>query len=71
MKARSRALGPFHPTFNVNDIIFDGLSAVLPEDAHIRASGRLFINLTRCSDMKKVTVSQYQSKDDLIRVCVD
>ena len=71
IKARSRALGPFHPWFNVNDIIFDGLVRTLPEDAHIKASGQLHISLTRVSDGKNVVVNQYDSKEDLIRVCIN
>lgn len=40
----------------------------LPDDAHIRANGRLFISVTRLSDGKNVLINQYQSKDDLIKV---
>lgn len=71
IKARSRALGPFHPSFDVNKIIYDGLIKTLPEDAHLRANGKLFISVTRVSDGKNVRLSQFDSKEDLIQVCLN
>lgn len=68
IKARSRALGPFHPTFDVNKIITDALDKTLPEDAHERVNGRLHISVTRVSDGKNVILSHFDSKQDLIQV---
>ena len=68
IKARSRALGPFHPSFDVNKIIKEALVKTLPADAHIRLSNRLFISVTRVSDGKSVILSQFDSKEDLIQV---
>ena len=68
IKARARALGPFHPSFDVNKIIYDGLVKTLPDDCHKRATGRLYISATRVSDGKNVLISQFDSKEDLIRV---
>jgi hypothetical protein len=68
IQARSRALGPFHPTFDVNKIIRDALEKVLPEDCHKRVNGRLHISVTRVSDSKNVILSQFDSKEDLIQV---
>ncbi|XP_072034935.1 1-acylglycerol-3-phosphate O-acyltransferase Pnpla3-like [Amphiura filiformis] len=65
-KARSRTLGPLHPSFSIHQHILDGLIRVLPDDAHKRASGRLFISLTRVHDRQNVVVSQFESKQDLI-----
>ncbi|CAM1303883.1 PNPLA2 (predicted) [Pycnogonum litorale] len=70
VKARSRALGPFHPSFNIVEILRKGLEDILPEDAHIRCSGRLFISLTRVSDGKNELVSEYHSKEDLIQAVI-
>lgn len=67
IQARSRALGPFHPTFDVNKIITDALEKVLPEDCHKRVNGRLHISVTRVSDSKNVILSQFDSKEDLIQ----
>lgn len=68
IKARARALGPFHPSFDVNKIIADLLFKTLPDDAHKRASGRLNISATRVSDGKNVIINKFDSKEDLIKV---
>lgn len=68
IKARSRALGPFHPSFDVNKIIYDGLVKTLPDDAHLKANGRLYISVTRISDGKNVIINKFKSKDELIKV---
>lgn len=67
IKARSRALGPFHPTFDVTKILYDALVKALPHDAHKKVSGRLFISVTRVSDGKNKIISHFDSKDDLIQ----
>ena len=66
-EARSRALGPLHPSFNIIGKLRDGLENFLPENAHKISSGRLFVSLTRVSDRKNVLVSQFDSKEDLIQ----
>lgn len=38
----------------------------MPDDAHIRVSGKLHISLTRICDGKNVIVSQFESKQDLL-----
>ncbi|KAL5006657.1 hypothetical protein ScPMuIL_015463 [Solemya velum] len=66
-KARSRSLGPLHPSFHISKILRLALREILPENAHKIASGRLFISLTRVSDKKSVLVSDYASKEELIQ----
>ncbi|XP_050409774.1 patatin-like phospholipase domain-containing protein 2 isoform X1 [Patella vulgata] len=66
-KARSRTLGPLHPSFNINKILREALRQVLPSNAHELATGRLFISLTRVSDKQAVIVSEYESKEELIQ----
>lgn len=39
----------------------------LPEDAHLRVSGKLHISLTRVCDGKNVLVTQFESKEDLMQ----
>ncbi|KAG7203828.1 hypothetical protein KM043_013841 [Ampulex compressa] len=66
-EARQRTLGPFSPSFNVQEILLESLQKFLPEDAHIRVNGKLHISLTRVYDGKNVIVSQFNSKDDLMQ----
>ena len=66
--ARARSLGPLSPGFNLNEILLRDMRCGLPTDAHIRATGKLFISLTRVSDGKNVIVSDYKSREELIQV---
>ena len=68
MRARARALGPFHPSFDINRILYDLLMRTLPDDAHIRANGRFYISVTRVSDGKNVIINKFKSKEELIKV---
>ncbi|XP_012279636.1 patatin-like phospholipase domain-containing protein 2 isoform X2 [Orussus abietinus] len=66
-EARQRALGPFSPSFNVQDILLQNLQHFLPADAHLRVNGKLHISLTRVYDGKNVIVSRFTSKEDLLQ----
>lgn len=55
--ARSRSLGAFSPSFNIHKLLFDNLEKFLPDDAHMRCSGKLHISMTRVHDGKNVVVS--------------
>ncbi|KAJ8676236.1 hypothetical protein QAD02_012022 [Eretmocerus hayati] len=66
-EARQRTLGPFSPSFNVQDILLESLQKALPEDAHIRVSGKLHVSLTRVYDGKNVIVSVFNSREDLFQ----
>ena len=67
-EARKRKLGPLHPAFNLQQLVRDSLNETLPADAHVRASGRLCVSLTRVSDGKNVIVSEFDTRDELIQV---
>lgn len=67
-EARKRNLGPLHPTFNLVKVLRSGLNRDLPSDAHVLASGRLCVSLTRVSDGENVLVSEFGSKEELIQV---
>ena len=67
-EARKRNLGPLHPTFNLVKVLKLGLHRDLPSDAHVLASGRLCVSLTRVSDGENVLVSEFSSKEELIQV---
>ncbi|XP_059191323.1 patatin-like phospholipase domain-containing protein 2 [Centropristis striata] len=69
-EARKHKLGPLHPTYNLIQIVQDSLQACLPEDAHLRASGKLCVSLTRVPDGKNVLVSEFNSRDELIEALV-
>ncbi|XP_030755609.1 1-acylglycerol-3-phosphate O-acyltransferase Pnpla3-like isoform X1 [Sitophilus oryzae] len=66
-EARKKSLGPFNPSFNIHQLLLEGLERFLPDDAHIRVSGKLHISLTRVRDGKNVMVSQFDSRDELIQ----
>ncbi|KAG9508852.1 Patatin-like phospholipase domain-containing protein 2 [Fragariocoptes setiger] len=70
LQARAKSLGPFHPSFNINEIIHEALTRGLPDDAHLRASGKLHVSLTRVSDGENVIIKQFDSKDDLIQCLI-
>lgn len=67
-EARKRNLGPLHPSFNLVKVIKSGLNRDLSPDAHVLASGRLCVSLTRVSDGENVLVSEFCSREELIQV---
>lgn len=67
-EARKHKLGPLHPSFNLLQMVKDSLHRSLPQDAHVRASGKLCVSLTRVSDGKNKLVSQFDSREELIQV---
>ncbi|XP_037551969.1 patatin-like phospholipase domain containing 3 [Nematolebias whitei] len=69
-EARKRNLGPLHPTFNLVKVLRSGLNRDLPSDAHVLASGRLCVSLTRVSDGENVLVSEFGSKEELIQALI-
>jgi hypothetical protein len=70
MQARSRALGPLSPSFELVKNLRLAFAKFLPENAHEIASGRLHISLTRVSDRKNILVSEFKDKNDLIDVSI-
>lgn len=66
--ARASTLGPFSPNFSLNKSLEEILRNHLPEDAHLRASGRLFVSVTRIYDKTNEIISEFQSREDLIKV---
>jgi len=44
---------------------------ILPEDAHLRVSGKLHISLTRVYDRQNVIVTQFNSREELIQVAIN
>ncbi|XP_055048580.2 ubiquinol-cytochrome-c reductase complex assembly factor 6 isoform X1 [Misgurnus anguillicaudatus] len=69
-EARKGTLGAVHPTFNLLKIIRNILIRDLPDNAHLLATGRLCVSLTRVSDGTNVMVSEFRSKEDLIQALI-
>ncbi|XP_042210567.1 1-acylglycerol-3-phosphate O-acyltransferase Pnpla3-like [Homarus americanus] len=65
-EAQNWALGPFSPNFNIEDYLKLGLEA-LPHDAHIQASDRLHVSLTKVNNAENILVSSWESREELIQ----
>lgn len=67
-EARKHTLGVFHPTFRMLEMVRRSLLEMLPEDAHLRATGKLCVSLTRLADGGNVLVSKFDTREELIQV---
>lgn len=67
-EARKHTLGVFHPSFSLLRVVRRSLLEMLPEDAHLRATGRLCVSLTQLSDGRNVLVSEFASREELVQV---
>ena len=67
-KVHKSTLGPLSRKFNIVEQIRKSSAKHLPVDAYQKASGKLYISLTRVADFQNVIVSQYDSNKDLIDV---
>ncbi|KAM9430727.1 uncharacterized protein pnpla1 isoform 2-T3 [Salvelinus alpinus] len=68
---KGHILGPLHPAGNVSVWIERMVRLLLPADAHIRASGRLAIAMTRIPDGQNILVSKFTSREDVVQHYVD
>ncbi|KAG6464243.1 hypothetical protein O3G_MSEX014377 [Manduca sexta] len=66
-EARAGSLGPFSPSFNIQNVLLEGMQKYLPLDAHKIVSGKLHISLTRVYDGKNVMVSEFPTREDLLQ----
>ncbi|XP_042884874.1 omega-hydroxyceramide transacylase-like [Penaeus japonicus] len=66
-RVRKTFLGAFNPYYKLEEPLINALLEVMPADAHIRASGRVFLSLTSVTTFASEVVSQYSSRDELIR----
>ncbi|XP_054898390.1 patatin-like phospholipase domain-containing protein 2 isoform X1 [Poeciliopsis prolifica] len=69
-EARKYKLGPLHPAYNLLQLVQQSLLEKLPEDAHLRVSGKLSLSLTRVSDGRNLLVSQFDSREELIQALI-
>lgn len=56
--------GPFHPNFDALELFEKELNSLLPSDAHLKASNKVYISLTD-GTMNNVIVSQYSTFQEL------
>ena len=54
----------------VEGVLREALHRELPEDAHLRASGRVAVGVTRLFPPQREAISQFESREDLIDVVV-
>ncbi|XP_053600600.1 uncharacterized protein LOC128669658 [Plodia interpunctella] len=66
-EARAGSLGPFSPSFNIQNVLLEGMEKYLPHDVHKIVSGRLHISLTRVYDGQNVIVSEFPTREDLLQ----
>lgn len=71
--AKSYKLGAFDPEFMIGDKVRECFEKLLPEDAHIRCSGRLFVSCTKVgvTGRKPVIFSQYATRQDVIKTLLN
>ncbi len=67
-KVRKYFLGALNPSFDLMQHLDDGLKRFLPQDAHKRASGKLYVSVSKFPQCENSIVSQFDSRDDLIQV---
>ena len=64
-----RITGRRRPSSGLQPLVY--VVAVLPEDVHVLASGRLNVSVVQCSTRKpflrSVYVNEFESKDDLVQ----
>ncbi|CAK1544746.1 unnamed protein product [Leptosia nina] len=66
-EARAGSLGPFSPSFNIQNVLLESMERYLPADAHKIVSGKLHISLTRVYDGKNIIVSKFATREDLLQ----
>ncbi|KAI5630955.1 patatin-like phospholipase domain-containing protein [Phthorimaea operculella] len=66
-EARAGSLGPFSPSFSIQNILLEGMEKYLPPDVHKIVSGKLHISLTRVYDGQNVIVSEFATREDLLQ----
>ncbi|XP_073443422.1 omega-hydroxyceramide transacylase-like [Dendrobates tinctorius] len=70
IEVRKPIFGPFFGTFDLGTIFRRALLNFLPDNAHLVATGRLNVALTRLSDGKNILVSDFKSKDEVIQALI-
>lgn len=64
---RRLTFGPLHPTVNVLHWVERMVRTILPHNAHQLANGRLGLAMTRIPDGQNTVVSNYESREDVVK----
>lgn len=64
---RRQPFGAVTPGFDFMQNLREGIDSFLPSDAHSRATDRLFISLTHSQTGRNLLVSQFNSRDELLK----
>lgn len=67
-EVRKHPLGLLTPGFHLSAHVKKMMEEVLPEDAHTKATGRVFISVTQDSCKKNHIISEFASRAELIEV---
>ncbi|KXJ20374.1 patatin-like phospholipase domain-containing protein 4 isoform X1 [Exaiptasia diaphana] len=67
-EARKNPLGPFSRQFDLVGNLRRGMEEFLPSNCHRIASGRLYISVTSLKTRKNYIISEYDSKEELMKV---
>lgn len=67
---RKKTLGSLTPGFRLTDEVYSHLDEILPTDAHILATDRVYISLTRFPFLTNHLQSDFSSRDELIQCLV-
>ncbi|XP_073523206.1 omega-hydroxyceramide transacylase-like [Phyllobates terribilis] len=70
IEARKPIFGPFFRTFKLGTIFRRALLNLLPDNAHLVATGRLNVALTRLSNGKNTLVSDFKSKEEVVQALI-
>lgn len=60
--------GVFTPGVELLTPIENFMEELFPEDAHLRANGRLFISVTNADTQENELISEFSSRENLIQV---
>lgn len=61
-----KMLGPFNPTFSLQNALKTAFETLFPENVAEVCNERLFVSITKVSNKANLLVSQFESKEDLV-----
>ncbi|XP_062383476.1 patatin-like phospholipase domain-containing protein 4 [Sardina pilchardus] len=64
---RKQALGAVTPGYDFMQELRDGINEILPQDAHLRAEGRLHVSITHSKTRRNHIVTSFSSREELIQ----
>ena len=65
-----KVLGTFNPSLSLHNMLRSNFEDILPDDVVERTRERLFVSITRASNMTNILVHEFRDKEDVIEaVC--